>query len=403
MTAAVRLLPLLNRRNFALFWVSQSISGLGDQLTVIALAALIWTLTGSSFATGLVVILSTIPHAFLGFFAGPVADAFGRRRTLVLCDVIRMIAVGGIPIALSLGLPLITLFALVLVATLASALFTPTKLALLPDLVEGHNLARGNAFVQSSDRAIEIGGKALAGVLYLLVGPFVFVVDAVTFLISALLLSQLDLQEARTGVSSFRAIFADASTGLRVIGESVALSANLVFSLAAQVSVAVVNTLLPVYLFRELGAGPDAFGVAEAVLALGMVASSVFAPSLIERTLKGRVVVGAFAAQAVCFLGLWFHPKLDIVLVIQFFGGCANALYLISNVTIYQEITPAEFRGRVFSTRYALLNLVWLPVMLLSGALAEHTSAAALMGIAGAFTLLVAIAGAFIRSVRDVR
>jgi MFS family permease len=402
MTTAARVVPLLSDRNFALFWVSQSISGFGDQLTVIALAALVWNLTRSSLVTALVVIVSTVPHAFFGFFAGPIADTFGRRRTLVACDATRMVAVCCIPLAIAANLPLLALFVLVLVATFAAALFTPTKAALLPELLHESALARGNAFVQMSDRTIEIGGKAIAGVLFLAIGPAVFFVDAITFLLSALLLAQIRLAEAPTLPVSLRGTFADASTGLRVIGESVVLSANLVFSLAAQVSVAVANTLLPVFLFRELQAGPDAFGAAEAVLAAGVVLASLFAPALIERTNKGRLVVAAFAAQGASLLALWVAPRLEVVFVLLFLGGCANAIYLISNVTIYQENTKPEFRGRVFSTRYALLNLVWLPVMVVSGALAERMSAAELIGLAGAFTLLVAIAGSFVRSIRDV-
>src|SRR5438105_8228647 len=209
-------------------------------------------MTGSSLYTGLVVIVSTIPHAFFGFFAGPIADALGRKRTLIICDLGRAVAVGAIPVALVFHFPLWTIFVLVLIATLGAALFTPTKLALLPDLLPGASLARGNTFVQISDRTIEIAGKATAGVLFIVAGPAVFVVDALTFVFSAALLSRIELREVRNAPVSFRDVFLDAATGLRVISDLPVLSANLIFSLVAQVGVAVANTLTPVYLFREL-------------------------------------------------------------------------------------------------------------------------------------------------------
>src|SRR5919201_1063024 len=148
-------------------------------------------LARSSLFTGLVVIVSTVPHAFFGFLAGPVADAYGRRRTLVACDLVRMTAIALMPVLIGIGLPVATVFACVLVAACASALFAPTKAALLPELLAADSLARGNAFVQLSDRVIEIGGKAVAGVLFLLIGPLVFAIDALTFLLSALLLSRV--------------------------------------------------------------------------------------------------------------------------------------------------------------------------------------------------------------------
>lgn len=400
---AVEAHPLLGNRNFAFFWFSQAISGFGDQLTIIALAAMVWQLTRSGLYTALVVIVGTIPHAVFGFFAGPITDTVGRKRTLIACDLVRAVAVGAIPIAIALDLPLASIFLLVLIATLASALFMPTRLAVLPDLVPDGAIARGNSFVQLSDRTVEIAGKVVAGVLYVLLGPIVFLVDALSFLLSAALLSRIELAEPRPGAISVHRVLADAGTGLRVIGESGTLSANLFFSLLAQMSLAVANTLTPVYLFREFQANADAFGIAEAALAAGVVVCGGVVPLLMQRVRKGRLVVAGFALYGAMLVALAVAPKLEFAFAVFFLMGVANAIFLIPNITIYQEHTPAEFRGRVFSSRYALLNLVWLPVMVVSGALVERTSAATLIGIAGAFTLVVALAGSFVRDVRDVR
>lgn len=399
--SAVRWGPLADR-NFATLWVGQAVSGFGDQLTIIALASLVWQLTHSSLFTALGVIVTTVPHAVFGFFAGPVADALGRRRTVILCEIVRAVVIGAVPLALFLGLPLGSIFVLVLVATFCAALFTPTKLAILPDLLPSGGLAAGNSFVQVSDRIVEIAGKAAAGVLFLLFGPNVFFLDAATFLFSALMLSRIALVEPPPSPVSFHSVLADAGTGLRVIGENAILSANLFFSLLAQVSLAVLNTLTPVYLFREFAAGPDSFGAAEAALASGVVLFGLAMPALIRRVAKGRLVIAGFAAYGLVLIGLSVAPRLEVAFVLFAVAGIANVLFLIPNITIYQEHTPAEVRGRVFSSRYALLNLIWLPIMVVSGALAETASTTILIGLAGAFTLVVALVGLFLPSVRDV-
>ena len=77
-------------------------------------------------------------------------------------------------------------------------------------------------------------------------------------------------------------------------------------------------------------------------------------------------------------------------------------LSFIPNVTIAQEITPPTYRARVFGARIALLNLTWLPVIFVSGALGDVIGVTPLIAIAGAVTLVTAIAGAFIPAVRDV-
>ena len=94
MTSEAAVWQPLRRRGFALLWTSQVVSGFGDRITLIGLAYLSWVVTGSTLVTALAVVVSTVPHAILGLFAGSFADAYGRRRAMVVCDVGRAIVVG---------------------------------------------------------------------------------------------------------------------------------------------------------------------------------------------------------------------------------------------------------------------------------------------------------------------
>lgn len=393
---------LLRDRNFSALLAGQLVSGFGDQLTIIALASLIWQLTHSSLATALGVIVTTAPHAIFGFFAGPVADAVGRRRTMIACDLLRAVVMAAVPLVLFFDRGIEPIYLLVLVATFGSALFNPTKVAVLPDLVPPRALGAANSLVQVSDRTIEIAGKAAAGVLFQLVGSAVFYLDAASFLASAFMLSRVAVPDAARRRLSLRAVLADAGTGLRVIFASTVLSRNLFISLLAQMSLGVLNALTPVYLFREFSASPDAFGLAEAALAAGVVACSLAMPTILTRLRKGRLVVAGFAAYGLVLLGLAAAPSLQVALVLFALVGVANALFLIPNITIYQEHTPPELRGRVFSSRYALLNLLWLPFMVAGGAIGETVSTTVLIGLAGLLTIAAALLGALLPSVRDV-
>ena len=83
-------------------------------------------------------------------------------------------------------------------------------------------------------------------------------------------------------------------------------------------------------------------------------------------------------------------------------GGIVNVLFYVNNVTISQELTPPDLRARVFGARIALLNLSWLPVIVISGALADAVGVSLLIILAGTVTLVGSVAGAFIPIVRDV-
>ena len=99
---------------------------------------------------------------------------------------------------------------------------------------------------------------------------------------------------------------------------------------------------------------------------------------------------------------LGFAPSLLPALVLFFCLGAANIVFLVPNITISQEATPPELRARVAGARLALLNITWLPMFAISGALADHVDAGALIAVAGALTLATAVFGAFAPTVRDV-
>lgn len=393
---------LLLERNFGSLWLGQAVSGFGDRITLIALAFLTWQLTQSSLFTALAVLITTVPHAIFGFFAGPIADALGPRRTMIAADLVRAVVIGAIPIAMALQLPLGVAYGFALVATLCASLFNPSRLALVPSLVTRKQLGAGNSLIFTSDKTVEIVGYAAAGVLVERIGVLAFYVDAATFLFSALMLRRIALPaELRRGIT-FAEVLRDAGTGLHVIRTSAVLFWNTVVSLVAQMSVAVTLALAPVFVFRELRGGPDAYGASEAAIAVGAAIFAPAMPALMTMVRKGRLVVAGFAAYGLILVALSLSPTIWTAIIFFALGGMANIVFLIANVTISQEHTPPELRARVFSTRFALLNLTWLPVMAVSGALGDVVGAGTLIGIAGLLTLATAAVAAFLPAVRDV-
>jgi hypothetical protein len=202
-------------------------------------------------------------------------------------------------------------------------------------------------------------------------------------------------------------ILRDTLTGLRFLFDSAVLRANTIFSLIAQLALPVVNGLTPVLLIRRFAAG-DAelgatlFGTAEASLAAGAVMTGLMLPDYIERVPKGNLLVAGFGTYGLLLVLLGFAPSLLPALVIFFCMGAANIVFLVPNITISQEVTPQELRARVFGARTTLLHLTWLPMVALSGALADHVEVGLLIAIAGGLTFSTALVGTFIPAVRKV-
>jgi MFS family permease len=180
-----------------------------------------------------------------------------------------------------------------------------------------------------------------------------------------------------------------------------------VFSLICQLSLPVVSSLAPSLIFQRFAGenpelGASQFGIAEGAIAAGAVASGVFLAPQLTRLTKGRLLLIGFAVYGAVLIALAFAPTFEIAVVLFAIGGVVNVLFYVSNVTISQELTPPDLRARVFGARIALLNLSWLPVIVLSGALADAVGVSLLIAIAGAITLVTALVGAFLPIIRDV-
>jgi MFS family permease len=114
------------------------------------------------------------------------------------------------------------------------------------------------------------------------------------------------------------------------------------------------------------------------------------------------LIIAGFGALGGVTLGIAASPGYGISIALFFLLGAANVAFFVPNVTLSQEVTPPDVRARVFATRVALLNVAFLPVILLTGVLADRLPVQPLFAIAGAFTILVALAGSQIRSLREV-
>jgi MFS family permease len=403
---SVSAMQLLRSPNFGALWLAQVASRFGDPITLIALAYVSYVRTQSALITALAVVMATLPNALFGVFGGAIADATGHRRAMIACDLLRVALVGAVPIALAVDLPLVVPYVLVFLAAACGAIFNPARLALVPRVVETNELPSANALLYSSDRAVEVLGALAAGFLVATMGEGAFYVDALTFLLSAALLMRVRVDE-KSRPLALATLGHEALAGLRFLWRHTVLRANTVFSLVCQLSLPVVAGLTPSLIFQRFAGGnaelgASQFGIAEGAIAVGAVASGLFLAPHLTRIAKGRLLLVGFAIYGAVLIALALAPTFEMAVVLFALGGVVNVLFYVNNVTISQELTPPDLRARVFGARIALLNLSWLPVIVLSGALADVVGVSLLIAVAGAITLVTALVGAFVPVVRDV-
>src|SRR3712207_48524 len=186
---------LLRNVRFMQLWVGQGTSFMGDAVSMVALVVLVVQITGSASAVGGALVARLLP-TLASPLAGVLADRLDRRAVLVASDLARAVLVLGMIFARDL----IVLYVLVFLMGLARTLFNPTIRAAFPSVVGRGDLTRANGLISGTFGVSETVGPALGGVLVAAVGVnAAFVLDSVTYLISAALLSRVPMPRSEAG------------------------------------------------------------------------------------------------------------------------------------------------------------------------------------------------------------
>ena len=182
-------LRLLRRnRDFRLLYAGTLISLGGDWFLTVALLDLVLQLTGSATLASLMLLCQSLPIFFFTPLAGPVIDRVDRQKLMVLTDLIRT---GACLLPLLAWSPAMLPFAYagVIVISIGSAYFEPASQAALPNIVAPEDLGAANVLMGSTWGTMLAAGAAIGGAVTMRFGRNVsFVVDAISFLISALIL-----------------------------------------------------------------------------------------------------------------------------------------------------------------------------------------------------------------------
>jgi MFS family permease len=372
----VDLSPLRASPAFARLWFGSVISGIGAQMTLVAVGLQIYAMTESTLAVSLVGGIALLPMIVAGLWGGMLADAFDRRRVLIVSSVIAWASIFGL-IALSAAeanavangatsVPLWPIYVLTTITTMAATISQATRSSVIPRILPADQVSRATALNGISGGLQFTVGPALAGVLVATIGvPWTFAVDALLFtagFLGILALPRLAPLTATTrpGLQSLR-------DGVRYLRSAPVVRLSFVVDIIAM------TFGRPVVLFPALGAtviggGAVTVGTLTAAAAAGAFLASLFSGPVQHVHRHGLAVTRAIAVFgifttlfgaviAVTALG-WFGPvdeemdhTIPIALVIAALlmagAGAADEVSAIFRSTILLTATPDEMRGRL--------------------------------------------------------
>jgi MFS family permease len=344
-----RLVSVLAVADVRRIWFAQMLSELGDWAARVALAVLVFDRTGSAPLTGLVTAVSMLPWVGLGQALATLGDRFPRRSVMVAADLMRatLFAVMALPI------PIWALFLAAFAAAVATPPFESSRAAVLPEIVPEERF--GDALALSSltyQAMLMIGYLAGGGLVAVLSPRTALLVNAGTFLASALVLARLRGGRARHRVETVRKQISEAARAF--LGDRLLLRAALFGAFAGSCAI-VGEALVAVYARQEVAGGDAVVGLLAAFVPAGTIVGGLLVPRagdhrMLLRAAAALVLVGSAGGIG----GYWLGPDLPGAAVPFFAIGVVFALVIPAGTVVGSRL-PNEVRASAFGLLQGLM------------------------------------------------
>jgi MFS family permease len=351
--------------NFRRVWLAQIVSEIGDWFYTLAIYSLLLQLTGRAESVALALVLQVLPQTFVGPAAGVVNDRVRRRRVMIAADLARFVIVLSM-LSVRSRSTVWLVYPLLVAETVMAAFFEPARSAVIPNITAKEEIIVANTLSSATWSVNLLIGGALGGVVIALLGrDAAFVLNAVSFLVSAILIRRTGFEEPHAASAEplrFDDLFdySPILEGIRYVRRDRRLRAT-VFAKAGELMIGpswVLFTVMghkyfPVHL---RGIDPERSAVLGMSLLLGArgigaivgpLASARWAGQS-DRRLRLGILFG-YLIIAIGYAALGAAPNVWLACLCVMFAHCGGSTVWVFSTTLLQLNTEDRFRGRVFS------------------------------------------------------
>jgi predicted MFS family arabinose efflux permease len=369
--------PLLRQPEFLKLWAAQSISQVGDQITLLALPlAAVLTLDASAAQMGFLVAAELLPHLFFSLLAGVwIERSRRRRRLMIVADVGRALLLASVPLAAAFGvLSFPQLYVVAFAVGTFAVMFDISWPTLFIAVVPRRDVVDANSKMSLSRSLSYVVGPSAAGFLVqALTAPVTLLLDAFSFLGSALFLTRLRAEEPPVEDDG-NGILGSLRDGFRFVLRDELIRSDLACAATVNLFNFVFAAIFVLYATRELGVAPGTLGIALGAGAVGGILGALIAPSL-ERAIGigHSVVLGSVLFPAPLILvPIASGSELQLGLMLgaaEFFSSVGVMIFDVSAASMAYLRIPDRIRARAAGT-FRFVNYGIRPIgALLGGAL----------------------------------
>ncbi|QNE21774.1 MFS transporter [Kribbella qitaiheensis] len=358
---------LLRHRDFRLLWIGETTSKFGSSVTTVVLPLIaVTTLQASTLAIGLLGATVWLPWLLIGLPAGAWVDRLPHRPIMLISAALSAVLLAVVPAAAAAGLlSLQLLFMIAFLTGIAAVFFQTAYTAYLPNLVTASDRAEGNAKLQGSASAAQIAGLGCGGLAVQLFGAVNgLVIDALTFVASFACIAAIHYRETRQPAPPEQSLVRDVAQGIQLVGADVWLRTLIVFGATSNLALMGYQSIIVVFLIREVGVGASTVGGLIAGASAGGVLGAFAARRVADRIGTARATLFFELVLPAAALLIPLTTRGYGVLLYLTGGFCVGAGVVAGNViksTFQQEYCAPEFRGRLAATG-SFVNLGTIPL-----------------------------------------
>jgi MFS family permease len=369
--------------DFVRVWAGETVSLFGSQITILALPLTAISLLGATaWELGLIGAAGFAPFLLFTLLVGVWIDRWRRRPVMLVANVARGLLLGLVPVLAVLGM--LQIWHLVVVGfavAVCQVFFELAYQSYVPSLVERSRLVEGNAKLQTSAAAAEVGGPGVAGLLIQAVtAPFAVAIDAISFLVSAAAIASVrkpePAPEAPERERHAGGLLGEIGQGLRLVLGDRHLRAMAGEATTYNLGFTIIETVLLLYVTREVGMSPALVGLIFSVGSVGSLLGATAAALAERRFGFGKAMTASYVLACLPPLLIPLAtPPLPVaaaVLVASYLLGAVGVAS--SQIYVYalrQSITPDRLLGRM-NSGYRFFVTGMLPLgALIGGVLGE--------------------------------
>jgi MFS family permease len=352
-------------RNFRRLWLAQIVSEIGDWFYTLAIYSLLLQLTGRASSVALALVLQVLPQTFIGPAAGVINDRVRRKQVMIAADLARMAIVFAMLLVRSRSMVWLV-YPLLLLETLMAAFFEPARTAVIPNITPREDVILANTLSSATWSVNLLVGASVGGVVAALLGrDAVFVLNAASFLVSALLIRGMRFDEPHAeGAAPLRARdafdFSPVLEGVRYVRKHPRLLPTL-FAKAGELMIGPSWVLFTVmgnrYFHVPLrGIDPQRGAILGMSLLLGARGVGAVVGPLFSARWAGhsdhRLRLGilfGYLIIGVGYFGLGVSLNVWLACLCITLAHCGGSTVWVFSTTLLQLNTEDRFRGRVFS------------------------------------------------------